>query len=259
MTLKDIRPPEDVPAMIEYLHKFVSEGAPSGVGFAGVWRHCRKDGSVMDVEIQWTPICFEGRAASLAMINDVTERKRIEHRDAALSKLGQSLSSATSPAEAAEIIRAVADDLFNWDAFTLDLYSAELGRISPILNVDTDRNGQRFEIPVRGESREPSGMAQRIIAQGAELILREEPVIMPEDVFPIGDTSRPSASLMLVPIRNRTKVIGILSIQSYRTNAYDQADLNTLQTLADHCGGALERIRAEQALRESEQRFRDLV
>src|SRR5882757_4174162 len=63
---------------------------------------------------------------------------------------------------------------------------------------------------------------------------------------------------MLVPIRNRTKVIGILAIHSYSLKAYTPADLNTLQTLADHCGGALERIHAEQALHESEQRFRDL-
>jgi two-component system cell cycle sensor histidine kinase/response regulator CckA len=258
MTLKDIRPPEDVPTMIEYVHKFVVGGAPSSVGFAGVWQHCRKDASVMDVEIKWCSISFGGRAATLAMINDITERKRIEHRDAALSKLGQNLSSATSPAEAAGIIRSVADDLFGWDTFTLDLISTERDKIHGILNVDTDRAGQRFDIPVAGELREPSGMAQRIIAQGAELILREEPVTMPADVIPIGDTSRPSASLMLVPIRNRTKVIGILSIQSYTPRAYSQPDLSTLQTLADHCGGALERIRAEQALRDSEQRFRDL-
>jgi PAS domain S-box-containing protein len=258
MTLKDIRPPEDVPAMIEYLHKLLTTQSPPRPGLAGVWRHRKKDGTLIDVEIKWNPISFKGHLASLSMVNDITARKRIEHRDAALSKLGQSLSSATSPAEAARIIRAVADDLFEWDAFTLDLYSAEPGRISPILNVDTDRNGQRFDIPVAGELKEPSGMAQRIIAQGAELILREEPITMPGDVLPIGDTLRPSASLMLAPIRNRTKVIGILSIQSYRLRAYDQADLNTLQTLADHCGGALERIRAEQALRESEQRFRDL-
>jgi PAS domain S-box-containing protein len=258
MTLKDIRPPDDGPAMIEYVHEFVVGSASSGVGFAGAWRHRRKDGSAMDVELKWCPISFGGRAASLAMVNDITQRKRIEHRNAALSKLGQNLSSATSPAEAAGIIRAVADELFAWDVFTLDLYFAELGSISPILNVDTARNGQRFDIPVAGKLTKPSGMARRIVAQGAELILRIEPIHMPEDVFPIGETSRPSASLMLVPIRNRTKVIGILSIQSYRTKAYDQADLGTLQTLADHCGGALERIRAEQALRDSEQRFREL-
>jgi PAS domain S-box-containing protein len=258
MTLRDIRPTEDVPAMIEYLHKLLTSECSPQPGLVGVWRHRKKDGTPMDVEIKLSPISFQGRLASLSMANDITERKRIEHRDAALSKLGQSLSSATSPPEAAQIIRDVADDLFRWDVFTLDLYSSELGRISPILNVDTDRNGQRFDIPVTGESKAPSSMAQRIIAEGAELTLHAEPVTMPADVVPIGDTSRPSASLMLVPIRNRTKVIGILSIQSYTPRAYSQADLNTLQTLADHCGGALERIRAEQALRESEQRFRDL-
>ena len=34
---------------------------------------------------------------------------------------------------------------------------------------------------------------------------------------------------MFVPIRNRTKVIGILSIQSYELQAYDETDLATLQ------------------------------
>ncbi len=258
MTLTDIRPPEDVPAMIEYVHRFVAGGAASGVGFAGVWRHRRKDGSLMDVEIKWCPVSFEGRKAALAMLDDITERKRAEHRNAALSKLGQNLSSATSPAEAAGIIRAVADDLFGWDVFTLDLYCAETQRIQEVLDVDTDKQGRRFDIPTCAQGQEPSKMARRIIEQGAELVLREEPVTMPSDVVPIGDKSRPSASLMLVPIRNRTKVIGILSIQSYTPRAYSQADLSTLQTLADHCGGALERIRAEQALRESEQRFREL-
>jgi PAS domain S-box-containing protein len=258
MKLSDIRPAEDVPSLMEYLHKLLSAKTPTRMGLAGVWRHKKKDGSLIDVEIKWSPILFRGRAASLTMANDITERKRIEHRDAALSKLGQSLSSATSPAEAARIIRSVADDLFHWDVFTLDLYSAEQERVYSILNVDTDRDGRRFEIPVSGQVREPSGMARRIITHGAELILREEPLAMPNDVIPIGDVSRPSASLMLVPIRNRTKVIGILSIQSYTLKAYDQQHLTTLQTLADHCGGALERIHAEQALHESEQRFRDL-
>jgi len=60
---------------------------------------------------------------------------------------------------------------------------------------------------------------------------------------------------LLAPIRNRTKVIGILSIQSYTLNAYEQSDLNTLQALADHCGGALERLSAESALHQSEMLF----
>src|SRR6266404_5040240 len=124
MSLKDIRPPEDVPAMIEYFHKLLDTSS-TRLGLAGVWRHRKKDSSLIDVEIKWSPISFKGRAASLTMANDITERKRLEHRDASLSKLGQSLSSAISPASAAEIIRTIADDLFPWDAFTLDLYAED--------------------------------------------------------------------------------------------------------------------------------------
>ena len=107
----------------------------------------------------------------------------------------------------------VADDLFSWNAFTLNLYSAELDTIEPILNIDTDREGKRFEIPLTSLGHQPSGRARRIVRHGAELILREEPLILPEDALPIGERSRSSASLMLAPIRNRTKVIGILSVQ----------------------------------------------
>jgi diguanylate cyclase (GGDEF)-like protein/PAS domain S-box-containing protein len=57
---------------------------------------------------------------------------------------------------------------------------------------------------------------------------------------------------MFVPIRAADQVIGILTIQSYTPGAYRQDDLGTLEALADHCGGALERIRAEEALRAGE-------
>jgi len=99
--------------MIEYFPKLVGTET-TRLGLAGIWRHRKKDGSLIDVEIKWSPISFRGRPASLTMANDITERRRIEHRDAALSKLGQSLSSATSPEGAAEIIRSIADDLFRW-------------------------------------------------------------------------------------------------------------------------------------------------
>ena len=66
-----------------------------------------------------------------------------------------------------------------------------------------------------------------------------------------GDASRPSASIMCVPLRQEGRPVGVLSIQSYTPNAYTREDLQTLQALADHCGGALERIRAEAALREA--------
>lgn len=71
-----------------------------------------------------------------------------------------------------------------------------------------------------------------------------------------GDTNRASASLMFVPVCNRGRTVGVLSIQSYTPDAYTHADLTTLQALAHQCGSALERIEAQEALLASEAELR---
>lgn len=256
LKVSDIRLEGDQEAMIEYWHRIHTETRGES-HCTGVWKHQCKDGSLIDVEVKWCQIDFKGKPASIGMVQDITQRKLAEHRGAALSKLGQSLSGATTPGEAADIIRSVADDLFAWNAFVLDLYAPELDVVFPILNIDTDRLGRRFHV-AQETSHTPSEMARQVIESGAKLILREGKSSGTELCWRMGDTSRPSASLLFAPVRNRTKVIGILSIQSYETHAYTEQDLATLQTLADHCGGALERISAEHALHESELRFREL-
>ncbi|MBA3346405.1 MAG: response regulator, partial [Gemmatimonadales bacterium] len=91
----------------------------------------------------------------------------------------------------------------------------------------------------------------RVLQEGGQLILREAG--QPSDaLIPFGDTGRLSASLIFVPIRHSDRINGVLSIQSYTPQAYDRSDLDTVQALADHCGGALERLRIEEALRESQ-------
>jgi two-component system cell cycle sensor histidine kinase/response regulator CckA len=171
-----------------------------------------------------------------------------------LSRLGQKLSAAISPRDAARVIGETARELFGWDSFTLNLLSAGDKMFRPILNIDTI-DGKLVEVPESESGTEASPLARRIIKHGSELILKKAPLTMLSDSHPIGDLSRPSASLMYVPIRNRKAVIGVLSIQSYSLNAYNEGDLKALETIADHCGGALERIRAEEALRSSEVRF----
>jgi PAS domain S-box-containing protein len=73
MTIRDIRPPEDVPALMEDV-----ASAPVGYGGPSPWRHLTKDGSVIDVEITSYPLTFGGRPARFVLANDVTERHRAE-------------------------------------------------------------------------------------------------------------------------------------------------------------------------------------
>ena len=91
------------------------------------------------------------------------------------------------------------------------------------------------------------------------MILRDEPKGALPGATPFGDTSRPSASILRVPVRDGSALIGVLSIHSYTPEAYDQQGLELLRALADHCGGAFQRIRAQEALNESEANYRRLV
>jgi len=73
MTVQDIRPHDEVPVLLDGLAK-TSKTRDA----AGVWRHRRKDGSLIDVEITWQPLDFEGRSAKLVLASDVTERINAE-------------------------------------------------------------------------------------------------------------------------------------------------------------------------------------
>ncbi len=73
MTIKDIRPPEDVPAMLETVAS-IRDGMES----VSVWRHRLKDGTDIDVEITSYALSFAGRPADVVVAVDVTQRKRDE-------------------------------------------------------------------------------------------------------------------------------------------------------------------------------------
>jgi PAS domain S-box-containing protein len=73
LTIKDIRPPEDVPALVESAVK-----ASPDTETAGVWRHYKKDRTMIDVEITSHPLVYGGRDARLVVATDITMRKKAE-------------------------------------------------------------------------------------------------------------------------------------------------------------------------------------
>lgn len=209
-----------------------------------IWRHRRKNGEIIEVEVVWSPMAFEGKFSALAMATDVTERRRSEHRNSAFLKLSHDMSTATTAAEAARIISEATDTLFEWDDFSLELYSADRGEVISLLNITT-ADGRRRRNPASPHWKKPGELAVKVINGGSELIS--------------GDASVGRfASGMMAPLKRGSQVMGLLFVQSRRPGAYVRRDLETLEMLAGECSGALERVRVEEALHESQRRFRDL-
>jgi two-component system, cell cycle sensor histidine kinase and response regulator CckA len=74
MTIKEIRPVEEVPALLDYLATM-----PDSLSLKATQViHRKKDGSILEVAGYSSPIEFRGRHAHLVLVNDVTEKKGLE-------------------------------------------------------------------------------------------------------------------------------------------------------------------------------------
>jgi len=73
MTLPDIRLAEDIPKLLEAIAK-VSEGFSE----PQVWRHCKKDGSQIFVDVSAHTLSYNNRRCELILVNDVTQKIQAE-------------------------------------------------------------------------------------------------------------------------------------------------------------------------------------
>jgi len=229
-------------------------------------RRKHKEGHWVWLEARVTNLLAELSVRAVVVnYRDITERKRSELRLTVFSSLAQKLAAATTSLEAGRILLHAAQDLFGWDAGFLHLYSEATDEMLPIITLDVIE-GRKTEVSPSLIGMKPTPISRRVLNKGPQLILRGRGPDPEPELRPIGNTSLRSSSLMFAPIRDGTRAVGILSIQSYAVHACTPEDLQTLQTLANHAAGALARVqeaterqRAEEELRLSETRFRTVV
>ena len=70
MSAQDVRPADASPAVFSGVD--AADHAPL------VWKHQKKDGTVIDVNVNWHRLDFAGRPAYLVMATDITEQKRAQ-------------------------------------------------------------------------------------------------------------------------------------------------------------------------------------
>jgi len=97
MTIKDIRPPDTISALLDNLSHLRED-----FDEADVWRHRKKDGTVIDVEVTSHAIEYAARPARLVLANDVTQRLQAEAEIRRLNEeLEQRVMERTAQLEAA--------------------------------------------------------------------------------------------------------------------------------------------------------------
>ncbi len=252
MTIKDIRPPEDVPRLIQ-----INAAPEAGMRKAGMWRHRKKDETLIDVEITSHDIDFRGNRARLVLANDITERRRAEaaeHEQRTLAEaLRDTAATLTSTLDFAQVLERILDNVGRvvpHDAADLMLIEGESARVVGLRGFD--ERGLAYIANLRVPFAEWQTFRHMLTVAEPILIANTDNdprwTYLPEIAW--------VHSYIGAPIRSQGKVIGFLNLDSATPNFFNATHAARLQIFADQAAVALENARL---LAESQQRAEQLT
>jgi PAS domain S-box-containing protein len=268
MSATELRPPEDVPLLLTAVAEAARGWPETGMTAPATWRHRKKSGELIEVEIYWSPIEFEGRPASLAMLSDTTDRKLAEKRLHHQARLLQALQDVAVAANQATSVDEALQHCLNrlcvltgWPVGHIYLLGDE-----PDLLVPTKlwylADPKRFEaFRAQTESmpmRAGVGLPGRVLATGKPTWV-EDPNL--DRNFPRSTSSRESGlrAGFGFPILVGSSIAGVMEFFLTEARAPDPEMLHAMSHTGAQVGRVLERERAAQELRQSRELFRELA
>jgi|GEM_PF-2142237 len=201
----------------------------------------------------------EGKIAGVQiMFWDVSERKRAEREREILQHLALELTAPLTLQELVKLLAAHCQQLFWYDSFRFDLYDEQEQLRIPVYAEDTPADGQKpVDVETESEARKPESI--RAVFEGKQVLVNRKQGTTSDGLAPWGFPSRRSQSMMFVPVRWQGRCDGVVYVQSYTPERYNDRDLTLLQMVANQCGAALARVQADEALRASQERYRAFI
>ena len=195
-----------------------------------------------------------GRIVGLVGISrDITERRQGELLQAALYRITELASAVEDLPEFYEAVHSIISDLISARNFFIALYDEETDLKSFPYFVD-EYDAAPAPAPLR------RGLTDYVLRTGQPLLCSHamiQQLLADGEIELIGS---PSANWLGVPLKHGDRTIGALVVQSYGTAMpYGEREKELLTFVSQHIATALERKRAQQSLREGEERYRSVI
>ena len=225
-------------------------------------RYLRKDGSIIWVNLTSSPLWELGEPPTriLIVVQDITERKRVEQEMALLADIGQVIGSTLEIDKVYDRIAAEIRKLIPFDNLIFNLCDArqEMLHVAYVSGLDIPGRMVGDVFPMQGT------LAEEVIQTRKGVLAQSE---NPEDLvekFPrlIVIVRAGIRSVMSVPLISMDKVIGNLVMRSKKPVAFTEQDLLLAEKIGIQIAGAIANAelfnnlsKTEKALRESNELF----
>ncbi|MEW5796136.1 MAG: ATP-binding protein [Candidatus Zixiibacteriota bacterium] len=204
----------------------------------------RKDGREYPVEITANYVEFGGKAYNCAFARDITDRRRTEQAHTILMKVAEAANQTDSLESLLKTVQHQLGGLIDTKNFYVALWDSERQLYtfpySHDEHPDEDYSPQRLD----------GSLTDYVRKHGVQLLVDDRQQRLLDERGEIRSAGTPAAAWMGVPLRTATGTIGVLAVQNYHDpEAYSDADLDWLMSIADPIARVIERKGADEQQR----------
>jgi diguanylate cyclase (GGDEF)-like protein/PAS domain S-box-containing protein len=259
LTLCELHPLEDVPELKSAVR------ANSLISRKRIWRHRKKDGTAIEVEIFSDVIEFDGRAARVVLASDVTERRRAERDLLRVSRAKEMLAACNQAlirGEAEESllreICRVAVEIGGYRMAWVGFAKEDESRTIEIVSHFGSDNAPIPAVQLSWDESNPAGRgpAGRTIRTGTVSLMSDslkevglvpwQPLVWGADANGKPTTDGAYRSGVWLPLRNRERTFGLLSMFAAEVAHLGQDEVKFLQSLADNLAYGIDNLRLQE-------------
>jgi PAS domain S-box-containing protein len=243
MTIKDIRPPDDVNTLLASLPNLTTKSH-----VVGEWRHRKKDRTIINVEIIAHDFILAGRQARLIISSDITERKQAEEMRLRRTNQTALRTDVVSAIAKFRTLRDILQQCAEAIVQNLDAAFARIWTLNKEENVLELQSSAGMYTHIDGDhGRVPVGKFKiGLIAQERVPHLSNDVVNDPR----VGNKEWAKQEKMVAfagyPLIVEDRLVGVMALFARKLLRDDTLD--TLASVADIIAESIERKRAEEAL-----------
>jgi len=242
----------ELPYTHKFYKKYMKDATHSGPQVFE-WKAKHKDGRQFWVEVNMRQAVISGKDRLLVAIREISERKRSEQIRTAIYRISHSVQAAQNLKELFYLIHGIINDLMPAQNFYIALYDYERDEFYYPYYIDQYDTTPAPHAPNRG-------LTSYVLRTGVTLLASPdvfEKLIKSGEVEMIGSDS---VDWLGSPLNIAQKVIGVVAVQTYTVkDRLTVEDKDVLTFVSTQIAMAIERKRSEDALLDSESRWRTLT